>query len=137
MSFLKKLFGRKLDSKIELIQKLVRRRAENDPFAKHLVKEVDGLSEFELMGLPEGTIVTIVESYELMTKRQGLSSDEALELIESHRAMAASGEIPTPLTLTNYIRYRLELDHPDGVPPADVEVEEAIHEAKNFFSQFL
>lgn len=136
MAFLKKLFGRKPKDKIGLIRELVKERVENDTFVKHLV-ELENLSNFELMSLPEATIVTIIESYMILTKKQGISSEEALDLIENHRAMSISGELPSPLTLRNYIKYRLDLEHSHGAPLAEDFVDKTIEKARIFFLQFL
>ena len=135
MGFIKKFLGKGPGDKIGLIKELVRKRVEDDSFAMHLVK-VDNLSDFELMGLPEATIVTIVESYEILTKKQEMSEKEALGLIESHRARVASGELPCPLDLCRYVKYRLALEHSHGVPLTESIIEETIDKAKKFFSQF-
>lgn len=127
-----KLFGKGM-SKEELIKNLVRKRVQNDPIAK-MLGEVDELSELELLGLPEATIVTIVETY-CMTKRQtNLHDEEIFEAIEAHRSMLGdSGKMPSPLTLSSYIKYRLGLEHSHGAPISNKFVDEAIEEAKKFF----
>jgi len=136
MGFLKKLLGKKPNDKIALIRDLVKERVESDPFVKHLV-EIESLSEFELMGLPEATVVTIVESYMIFTQKQGILSEEALGLIENHRSAIRSGEIPSPLTLTSYVKYRLALDHSRGLSIPEASVDRVIEKAKVFFSQFV
>ncbi|MBN1103473.1 MAG: hypothetical protein JXL84_08700 [Deltaproteobacteria bacterium] len=136
MGFLKKLLGKKPNDKIALIREMVKERVEGDPFAKHLV-EVESLSEFELMSLPEATLVTIVESYMILTKKQGILPEEALGLIENHRSTLRSGEIPRPLTLASYIKYRLALDHARGISIPEASVDRTIEKAKVFFSQFV
>lgn len=136
MGFLKKLLGKKPNDKIALIRAMVKERVESDPFAKHLV-EIESLSEFELMSLPEGTVVTIVESYMIFTQKQGMLPEEALGLIENHRSALRSGEIPRPLTLSSYVKYRLALDHPNGISIPESSVDRTIEKAKVFFSQFV
>lgn len=136
MGFLKKLLGKKPNDKIALIREMVKDRVESDPFAKHLV-EVESLSEFDLMSLPEATVVTIVESYMIFTQRQGILPEEALGLIENHRSKLRSGKIPSPLTLASYVKYRLALDHPRGLSIPETSVDRTIEKAKVFFSQFV
>jgi hypothetical protein len=70
--------------KIKIIKGLVRERVQNDPIASKL-GDIDGLSETMLMGLPEATIVTIVETWAILRK-QGVGEEEILKRIEAHRA---------------------------------------------------
>ena len=44
-----------------------------------------------------------------------------------------AGIMPSPLTLSTYIKYRLSLEHSHGIPISDEFVDEAIEEAKGFF----
>lgn len=70
-------FGPVSSDKIELIRNLVRRRVQNDPIAS-MLGNINSLTESMLIGLPEATIVTIVETYWKM-KNQGLSDKEIHE----------------------------------------------------------
>lgn len=120
-------------NKIELIRNLVKKRVQNDPIAS-MLGDIDSLSETMLMGLPEATIVTIVETY-WQSKNQGLSDKEILETIERHRAsFGNSGTLPSQLTLSNYIKYRVGLEHSHGAPISDDFIEEAIKQATNAFT---
>ena len=69
------------------------------------------------MGLPEATIVSIVETYWMMEHQTKFSDKEILEAIERHRQILfpESGPMSSPLTLSNYIKYRLHIEHSHGV----------------------
>jgi hypothetical protein len=130
-------FGAPLDAvilnKMELIRNLAKKRIHNDPNLS-MPENVNSLSEYMLMGLPEATIVTIVETY-WQLNNQGLSEKEILETIENHRASFGDvGTLPSQLTLFNYIKYRLRLEHSHGAPISDNFIEEAIKEATEAFA---
>lgn len=93
--------------------------------------EADEVPEDMLWGLPECTIVTIVETY-LVKKRQGADEQQILHSIESHRAAVSgqAGEMPVPLDLQNYVRYRVHLEHGQSwVPLTDQFVDAVVAEA--------
>ena len=99
-----------------------------------MLGNINSLSESVLMGLPEATIVTIVETY-WQLKGQGVSEEEILEKIENHRAsLGDSGTLPSQLTLSNYIKYRLKLEHSQGAPISSAFIDEAIQEANEAFA---
>ena len=113
--------------KIAFIKSLVKKRIQNDSVMS-MIGNIDALSDTMLMGLPEATIVTIVETY-FQLKKQGRSDTESLNEIESHRAsFGDSGILPSELTLSNYIKYRVGLEHSHGTSITDEFVEEAIKE---------
>lgn len=120
--------------KIELIRNLARKRVQNDPIAS-MLGDIDRLSETMLIGLPEATIVTIVETWAILRK-QGVTEEEILHRIEAHRANFGDyGDLPNPLTLPNYIRYRLDLEHGHGAPISENFIDYAIEVAKQLFSK--
>lgn len=121
-------------NKIELIKNLAKMRVQNDPIAS-MLGNIDSLSETMLMGLPEATIVTIVETY-WQLRNQELSDKEILEAIENHRAsFGDAGTLPSQLTLSNYIKYRVRLEHSHGAPISDNFIDEAIQEATETFAR--
>jgi hypothetical protein len=135
MEIFGKLFGSKGMSKKDLIKNMVRKRVQNDPITKKLGIDVDALSDLELMGLPEATIVTIVETYCTMKRQANLPDEDIFEAIEAHRSMFGdTGTMPSSLTLPSYIKYRLGLEHSHGVPISTKFIDEAIEEAKKFFT---
>jgi hypothetical protein len=87
------------------------------------------------MGLPEATIVTIVESYCMMKDMTTKSDKEILESIERHRKILfpESGPMPSPLTLSNYIKYRLNIEHSHGVPISNKFIDDAIEAANKVY----
>lgn len=64
----------------------------------------------ELLTLPEGTVVTISETY-LDLLKQGVAPAESLLRIEDHRKSIGRGRLPSPLTLENYVAYRIAIEH--------------------------
>ena len=127
-------FGAVSLDKIELIRNLAKKRVQNDPIAS-MLGDIDSFSETILMGLPEATIVTIVETY-WQLKNQGLSDKEILEAIENHRAsFGGVGTLPSQLTLSNYIKYRVRLEHSPSAPISDNFIDEAIKEATGAFAR--
>ena len=120
--------------KIALIRDLVRRRAPEETVSQlfdnpHNVTEEELF--FSIMSLPEATILTIVEN-QLLLEAEGLSEVDIFNAQESHRSAAGTGDIPMNLTLFKYIKYRLELEHPQK-SLSDDEIQFCINAARNFF----
>jgi hypothetical protein len=111
-----KFFGilKKNPTKESLVRKLVKQRLANDPnFAKMFNVSpavIDSMPIEVIMGLPEATIFSIVESW-AQCLNENISPMRILQLIEAHRCGAAEGEIPYSLSLEVYIRYRVNLEH--------------------------
>ena len=122
MGFFGRLFKRGGVDKNALIRNLIRLRIKNDAMAAAMgfrEETVDSLSTFLLAGLPEGTLVAIVETWSILHKR-GMKDDEIFSRIEGHRSkMFPRGQMPTPLNLHKYIKYRIELEHSEGAPISD------------------
>ena len=99
-------------SKLDIIKRFVNERA-----AKLGISggDVDSMPTSYIEGLPEGTIVTIVESYFVM-KNQGLNDFTIFQNIELHRSSFDDYPNPKPFpsnpNLKNYIYYRLEFELP-------------------------
>jgi len=87
------------------------------------------------MGLPEGTIVSIVETFWVMKSQTNASDKEILEAIERHRKtlFPESDSVPSPLTLSNYIKHRLNVEHLHGVPISNKFVDECIRKANEAY----
>jgi hypothetical protein len=135
MGLFGKLFGRGVD-KDTLTRQLVEIRVSNDPVALSMEfnkKMIKSLSTVQLASIPEGTIVAIVETWSLL-KNQRFSDEEIIDRIEAHRSrFYPPGDPPQPLTLTNYIKYRIRLEHTDGAPIDDSFIEAAVEMAKIAF----
>lgn len=135
MGIFGKLFGAGVD-KNALIKDLVRLRIRNDPMAGAMgfnEETVDSLSGLQLAGLPEATIATIVETWAILHKR-GVSDAEIFHRIEDHRSIAfPRGVMPSPLTLTAYVQYRVELEHSHGAPIDDLFIDAAVEVAKKAY----
>jgi hypothetical protein len=119
--------------KLSIIRQLIKIRLQNDQLLQKKyegksVPNVDDLPEIVLMGLPEGTIVSIVETFWTMKRQTNASDNEILETIERHRRtlFPELGPMPSPLTLPNYIKYRLNIEHSHGVSISDKFIENAI-----------
>lgn len=111
------IFG--LSKKLELVRNLTRQRVKLDPLAASsgfTPAMVDELTDAQLMGLPEATIATIVETYADQTRR-GATPALALQRIEAFRApKMGGGRLPDPLNLETYCAYRLAIEHSHGAP---------------------
>jgi len=128
------------EKKINLIRQLIKTRVQNDQLLKKKyegknVPEVCDFPEIVIMGSPEATIVTIVESYWMMKDMTTKSDKEILESIERHRKRIypESGPMPSPLTLSNYIKYRLNIEHSHGFPISNEFIDECIKKANEAY----
>jgi len=136
MGFLGKLFNRSGVDKNSLIRNLVRLRVSNDPLAAAMgfrEKMIDSLSGLQLAGLPEGTLVAIVETWSILHKN-GMEDGEILSRIENHRSsMFPRGQMPTPPNLLDYIKYRIELEHSEGAPISQQFIARAVDIARKAY----
>jgi hypothetical protein len=129
------LFGGGVD-KNALIKDLVRLRVRNDPLAAQMgfnESDVERLSGFQLAGLPEATIATIVETWSTLKKR-GVAQAMIFAQIELHRSRIGSGPLPNPVTLASYVQYRLEIEHSDGAPMDPLFIDAAVEVAKKAYA---
>lgn len=117
-----------------LIKDLVRLRLSSDPHSATAgfdPRMVESLSDFELLGLPEATIVTIVETWAIGTLA-GIPDAEIFARIEDYRSLLLPRrELPVPLSLTDYVKYRLALEYPP--PIGELFVESAVKLAKEAY----
>ena len=134
---MRRLFNRG-GSKKKLIRALVRKRTRTDPLARRL-GNIDSLPDYVLMGLPEATVVDVVERYWRIKSRDPYVFDEKiLKGIEAQRAkLRDPGSLPSPLTLSCYIKYRVSLEHSHGASLLPDFVDEAIEEANKVFGPGL
>jgi hypothetical protein len=136
MSFLSRFFGLGGTTKDKLIKNLVKERIGSNPMANSMGFDknmVDSLTDIQLASLPEATIVTIVETWASLRK-QGIPEENILGAIEAHRSsLGDAGDMPSPLTLPNYIKYRIGLEHQHGAPIKEEFINYAISTAKKAF----
>lgn len=112
MGLFAKLFGNTV--KTDLIRRLLLHRVRNAPGSAFMEPQIQSFSDLQLLASPEGTIVTIVETWLEMTRR-GYEHEQAIGWVELHRSsLGQSGTLPSPLTLSNFIKYRLDLEHDGG-----------------------
>lgn len=121
--------------KTKWIRAFVKKRVIQDPIA--IVQGfspamVEQLPPEVLLGLPEGTLVTIVETFAAL-KLQGVSDSEALQRIERHRSMIGSGTMPSPLSLESYIWYRVSLEHSDAGPLPEEHIADCVLMARTLY----
>ncbi|CAK8715354.1 MAG: hypothetical protein CDV28_11738 [Candidatus Electronema aureum] len=132
------LFGilKKKPTKESLIRELVKQRLANDPnFAKSFNVSpavIDSMPIEVIMGLPESTIFSIVESW-AQCLNKNISPMRILQLIEAHRCRAAEGEMPYSLSLEVYIQYRVNLEHSEGASISDAHIDHCIYQARKFY----
>jgi len=122
-------------SKMQLIRKLLKARLSSDPtatLAGVTPDLVDEQSDQDVLGTPEATAVTIVESY-IQMRRLGLLESQILARIENHRSMIGAGAMPSALTLRAYIRYRVSLEYANRAPVSDASLDYSIREALDHF----
>jgi hypothetical protein len=134
MSLFNKLFGQR-PTKIDLIRTLLKSRLRSDSMAQLAEVSpdiVDAQPDAAIIGTPEGTIATIVETYTTM-RRQGVPDAQILEFIEEHRSMIGADTMPSPLTLRSYIRYRVSFEYSASAPVSDDSIDYSIQEARKFF----
>ena len=118
-----------------LVRTLLKRRIEGDPQSSNMGIDAglaDTLSDVELAGIPEGTIVTIVATYALM-KEQSLDDRKIFGQIEAHRSMIGSGAMPETVTLETYVQYRVNLENEHGAPITPQFVSEAVRIARGHY----
>lgn len=115
-----------------LVRTLLKKRIEGDPQASNWTIDArlaEILSDVELVGIPEGTIVTIVATYALL-KGQGLDDRKIFGQIEAHRSMIGSGPMPEAVTLETYVQYRVDLENEHGALIKPQFVSEAVRIAR-------
>lgn len=144
MGFFDAIFGKGKSSsaspkpmpdKIKWIRAFAKKRVIQDPIAidqGFSPAMIEQLADETLIGLPEGTLVTIVETFATL-KSQGISDKEALERIESHRSMIGAAAMPDPLSLESYISYRLSLEYADSGPISDQHISECLLMARTLY----
>jgi len=125
------LFGG--EKKLSLIRELLEQRMRRAGFdGMEYRLEVKRLGKIQLLGTPEGGIVTIVETVIKMTK-QDLPLSRIIESIENHRRNLghsasefreiiniAKGVSPDPC-LSIYCRYRMSFEHNSLLTPSEVD----------------
>ena len=110
MGILGYAFGKK---KIDLIRLLIEDRVTNDPFAQDsgfTIYDVRNLTDMQIMGSAEATVVTISESICDLIINKGLSDIEAINIVDKHRQKTSFSEIPRPNEIFLYIKHRLSTE---------------------------
>lgn len=128
--------SRKQFDKLALIRRLAWARSQSDPLLSQIGKpeDLEMAPELVLLGLPEGTIVAIVESYWLLKEHQ-LEDPEIFRRIEHHRSQfSGKRNLPSPLTLSTYVKHRLKIDCPSPIPIPDSFIDYAIRETQEAFA---
>ena len=135
MGWLRKLFGG--ETKESLIRGLAKQRlvgnAEAEAFGA-TPAAIDMLPLEMLAGLPEATIVSIVEAWS-QGRSQQIPDGATFQFIEAHRSMAAEGEMPSSPTLGSYVKYRVNLEYAEVAPVSPAHIEHCIRVATKFFGQ--
>jgi hypothetical protein len=64
----------------------------------------------------------------------GTTDSEIFARIEDHRNRSfPRGKLPTPLNLTTYVKYRIDIEHTQGAPIAEAFLESAVEAAKEAY----
>lgn len=136
---------------------------EKDKLIKELAKKripdytginVDSLSDFDLMGLPETTIVTMVGTYCTMKYTNKVPENKIIKKMQIQRISTDDFGEPSsieykqeamdhfsstfnnpniPLSLTDFIKYRLHIEYPYTILPDTDLIDYAIEKAKRIF----
>jgi hypothetical protein len=109
-----------MTTRSDIIRELARQRMLLVNAPSFVLEELKTAPDEILAGLPEGTLMTCAESL-VALMAQGLSLRAAFDTIELHRSQFVPGkDLPEPLDLASYVRYRYELENPGGpqIPPA-------------------
>jgi len=129
------LFGSNRQNKFVLIKDLAKSRVDKDPMARALgatPSTIDKMNQTMLLSLPEATIASIIETYAVY-KSQGLYDTEILEAHEAEHPVNCATTKPRPLTLTNYIKYRVAVEHGHDAPISEYFIEHEIQKSLEFF----
>lgn len=140
MSFLSSLFGASPPKKDMVIREILRFRIQTDPASSLMGLEpglADKIPREQLYGLPEASIVTIVESYVQLVKA-GTDVKQAIERIDSFRTEKFGGSgTPERSNVFDYIIARIARDHPEGGLLTEDFVDKAVSVAGTFFHMNL
>ena len=130
------LFGSNRHDKFVLIKDLAKSRVDKDPMARArgtTPSTIDKMNQTMLLSLPEATIASIVETYAAY-KPQGLHDAEIFEAHETEHPINGAATKPRPLTLTNYVKYRIAVEHGHDAPISEYFIEHEIQKSLEFFS---
>lgn len=108
--------------KLSLVRTLLEERTKRSLFGRLL--KLNYVDDATLIGCPEGTIATIVESYYVI-REQGASHEAAVTTIEDHRSTLISGKLRSSAALEDYVRYRVRLEHRGGRQISDTDISRA------------
>lgn len=110
MGILGYAFGTK---KMDLIRLLIEDRVTSDPFAQDsgfTIYDVRNLTDMQIMGSAEATVVTISESICDLIINKGVSDIEAINIVDKHRQKTFFSDIPRPNEIFLYIQHRLSVE---------------------------
>ena len=113
-----------LEEKVWFVRKLIEERAKRSLLGRFFLRDVSNMSAEEAMGSPEGTVVTIVDTFHDL-RANGGSVAEALAAIEKFRSSIAPGWMPRGCGLEDYVKYRVRLEHSRGGQMSDFEIRRA------------
>lgn len=108
------IFGSSESKPIALARLMLARRVSDDPNARaqgYSSSMVKSLTSAQIAGSAEATIATIVESVASLTFKN-YDEESSIRQIERHRQQIGHGQLPTPLTLPSYVKYRVRIEYP-------------------------
>lgn len=136
MGWLRNLLGGG-QTKEGLVRALAKRRLAGNAQAEAFgatPAAIDSLPTEILAGLPEATIVSIIEAWH-QGRQHGIPESQSYDLIEAHRSQVAEGKMPERITLEGYVTYRVRLEHVDGAPLWDEHISHCVQESRAFFGR--
>ena len=144
MGLLDSIFGGKSSAKpripapelkLKLIRTLLKKRVIEDEAAQLLgytPAMVDALSVEILMGMPEATLVTIVDAFAQL-KIKGLSHIDALNTIERSRTQGVAETVPAGMTLEAYAGYRVSREHGERAISSSAHIFQSVELARTLY----
>ncbi|REL39155.1 hypothetical protein DYD21_04145 [Rhodohalobacter sp. SW132] len=83
---------------------------------------LDDTSVMQLMRYPEATVITILDKFKSLVS-EGINEKDAISKIESMRSKANSGFGITPTEISDFVIYRIKVEHSNSNSLLSEEVE--------------
>jgi len=115
------------ESEDSVLVRLVKRRKKYDSSLRGV--NINNWPQASFWGLPEDLIFDITKKHSTLIA-DGLSAQQIWLRIEAHRAYHSPGNIPPSPSLADYIKYRLEIEHPEYTAFGDELLQQQIKDCQ-------
>ena len=92
------------------------------------------MSDYDLMGAPESTVIAIVELYHVL-RGQGVAHQDCIAQIEQHRASAGTLKVVPDIAFHTYVKLRTKMEHARGRPLREEDFDKAIFLVEHFIQE--